>query len=358
MKTALPALIALLIFNAACDGEPTDLPGSGDPLPTATPASQGLDEAKLADATARIAREVGSRHCTVIVKNGHVVSETYNSGDRNTAHNVQSLSKNLGATLIGVAVTDGLLALDDKVSRYITPPSAMHPEATIRHVISQTSQSADLNRPTFRYDVTGGEVLNSLNDVVLAATGRRAYDYARERLLSRLGISHSRWGNSSTGRLEFGAGASFTCREMAKLGQLYLNNGKWQGDTILSEDFIRQAVRPNYKDANTIYGYTWYLNSNRDNETWKDANAGTKYGKIIKDAGSSFIAGFGFLSQIQLVSRYHNAVVVTLGTTISLDLAHPDKSSDQAWPAVAKAVDSGVYQGPFEGAYFSGEAIP
>ena len=303
-----------------------------------SPESQGLDSKAVQSAVDEISIETGSRFCTAIVKNGVIINETYYKGDANTDHNIQSLSKNLAATVVGVAITQGYFDLDDLMTDYMELPKGMTPGSTVRHVLSQVSESPDLDFPDFSYDTYG--VIGSLNDLLAATTGMSPRKFAKTQLLDKLGMNNTKWGWPLSGRIQMGAGARSTCRDVAKVGQLYLNSGVWHGERILSQSFIAEATRSNFPKANYIYGLTWWLNSAAKDEPWSSAMGKRHYGKVIKTAGSSLVVGFGFLSQIHLISRDHNAVVVTLGRTLTLDVDHPTKAADAFWPVVGKAIKS------------------
>jgi CubicO group peptidase (beta-lactamase class C family) len=103
--------------------------------------------------------------------------------------------------------------------------------------------------------------------IVEKATGKRIADYASEKLWKQIGTEYTaKW---SLDHFD-GQEKSFCCfystaRDFARLGQLYLNNGKWNGRQILSEHWVREATTPasNLVDKegkpNQCYGYQWWI---------------------------------------------------------------------------------------------------
>jgi CubicO group peptidase (beta-lactamase class C family) len=98
-----------------------------------------------------------------------------------------------------------------------------------------------------------------LSGAIQTATGRTAYDYALDVMLRPMGLEGIVWGADPEGRTTTYAGIQATLREFAKLGQLALDEGKWDGAALVSADWIRhttQAVDP----CQEQYRYLWHVN--------------------------------------------------------------------------------------------------
>ena len=112
---------------------------------------------------------------------------------------------------------------------------------------------------TFVYNTAGsiaiGQALENRVGVPLA-------DFAEMYLFAPLQISGAVWGNTPTGLPNGGSGLFLTTREMAKFGQLYIDDGKWQGEPVISSSWVRRSIQRhvelNWSDTSG-YGYQWWL---------------------------------------------------------------------------------------------------
>jgi CubicO group peptidase (beta-lactamase class C family) len=234
-----------------------------------------------------MARAVRTREaqCMLVMKNGSVIGE-WNWDSHFTKRNIElaSVTKSFGATLIGIAVSKGIIAVDDLASKYITEWQGTPKEGiTIRHLLAMTS-GLNESRPTVPardYYNTGGvdtivslvgrasnqivgtdssapryrtpgrsfsylDYTNSaaLSVVLRRATGENVRDFAERELLGPLGMSINEMTNPAAGDSLLGGWYRGGCDDVAKLVQLYLNRGRWGGVQILNREFIRDAVTP------------------------------------------------------------------------------------------------------------------
>ncbi len=105
---------------------------------------------------------------------------------------------------------------------------------------------------------TAGAV--TLGGVLERATKLPVDRFAKENLFSPLSIDKVEWQYIPTGTAMTGGGLGLRSRDLLKLGQLYLNRGKWNGKQIVSEQWVRQSVAPHAQvDDDTNYGYLWWL---------------------------------------------------------------------------------------------------
>jgi CubicO group peptidase (beta-lactamase class C family) len=115
-------------------------------------------------------------------------------------------------------------------------------------------------------------------------------DFADRYLFEPLGIEEFRWNVSPKGRAWIGGGARMIPREMLKIGQLMLNRGVWNGERILSEEWIdKSIVRQGNMLAGVDYGYLWqsswaYFGKERMTAFWASGNGG-QYIIVLPDAG-------------------------------------------------------------------------
>jgi len=267
----------------------TDWPTAG--WDTATPEEKGVDPGLLAEADARIPAELPNVSALLVVRGGAVVFErSYGGYDPADPLDVRSVTKSVVGTLVGIAVGDGALALDDTVGDLIPEriPTGADPRVaaiTVGSLLTMTSGLAwdagsdyqtliasrdwvglTLGLPVafdqgavYAYN-TGGSHLLSV--ILSAVTGQDTAAYAEERLFGPLGIEPGRWRRSPQGETNGGFGLNLTPRDMAKLGYLYLNGGRWDGDQLVPEDYVRRATA--YQSAGdatggTPYGFQWWV---------------------------------------------------------------------------------------------------
>ena len=261
----------------------------------ATPASHGIDPTALAAVDTRVATETPDLSALLVIRGGDIVFERYYHGQQpGEPINTRSVTKSVTGTLVGIALGEGKLrSLDQTVGELIPdriPPGAdpRVADVTIKQLLTMTSGLAwdagsdwptlttsdnwvelTLGLPvvgipgeTFVYN-TGGSHL--LGVIVAAATGQNLEDYAREKLFAPLGIAPGNWMSSPQGEPSAGSGLELTPRDMAKLGYLYLNGGRWDGVQIVPADYVAAATR--YQSAGDAtggyanYGYQWWVTS-------------------------------------------------------------------------------------------------
>lgn len=242
-------------------------------LPRSTPAEQGVDSDGLdAFVAAAGARDDVELHSLMVLRRGAVVAERWwqpYAADR--PHLLYSLSKSFTSTALGFAVAEGLVDLDATVLSYFPEFDA---EVTdrwsramrVRHVAAMASGHDD---ETFeRALVAGaGDLLLGLlrtppdrepgtvfaynqpctyavSAIVQRVSGGSLTGFLRPRLYEPLGIDAYGWRRDRTGREIGYAGLYTTTESIAKLGQLYLQDGEWQGEPVLSPEWVAEATRP------------------------------------------------------------------------------------------------------------------
>ena len=106
-----------------------------------------------------------------------------------------------------------------------------------------------------------------LAGIINATTGMTPLEFAEEHLFTPLGIERYGWQGDSQGLSYGGSDLVITPRAMAKIGLLYLKGGIWEGQRIVSTEWINQSINPHTHDANrtqhcwhiAYYGYLWWV---------------------------------------------------------------------------------------------------
>jgi CubicO group peptidase (beta-lactamase class C family) len=251
---------------------------------TADPADEGFDQAKLDELAAEAA--ANKSNCVLVTRHGKAVAEWYwNDGAPETAQEVYSATKSYTSTLVGIAQTEGLLDIDDKASEYIpewvgTPSE----DVTIKNLLSNdsgrqwagwqgdyigltTAPDRDAYAIGLGQDTAPGETwiynnsaIQTLDAVLEKATGMPTADYAEQKLFDPIGMTSSHMNTDSAGHASTYFGLQSTCRDMARYGYLFLQEGNWDGTEIVPADWVAEATTPS-QDINTNYGYLWWLNT-------------------------------------------------------------------------------------------------
>jgi len=273
--------------------EPARTRSAAHRLPQASPEQAGLDRGRL-EAMEQVVREWGIRS-VFVAKDGHRVWEWHDTGtDRPAA--VYSCTKSVLATLVGIAIDQGLIgSLNDPIGLYLPHAqlqvSEKAAEVKLKHLLAMTpgfdwpdfdkpykqlKQADDwirfvLDRPVvhqpgeaFTYNSGGSHLLAA---ILGEAVQQDTLAYAKAMLFEPLGIRRLQW-NKHRDLIEGGTGLHLSSQDLAKLGILYANGGSWEGRQIVSEDWIRQATRPHSKGLANYkppiyghYGLHWWVST-------------------------------------------------------------------------------------------------
>lgn len=100
----------------------------------------------------------------------------------------------------------------------------------------------------------------TLGPLLERATKQTVPDFAKTTLFQPLGIDSVKWQFQPLGNAMTGGGLQLRSRDLLKLGELYLDGGKWQGKQVISEDWVRRSLAPHANAReDTDYGYFWWL---------------------------------------------------------------------------------------------------
>ena len=339
-------------------------PGSG-PWKFGKPEDHGLDSEKLKIAANKVG-DIGGRQGIVFVRDGIIVYEQYWESEYHRAvptHRNASFSsgKSWGSSMVGVAVTEGLLRVDDLASTYHpSEESGFHPDVTIKHLLTMSSGGTLVRKPStkiprklgdnrprgkgidyirgdkpekpscpegygttiipgslFYYD---GVPADHLADIIANASGMTSHAYITEHLLKPLGVEEFAYqpeGIDSNGNIRIGGSIELSVRDMARLGQLWLNKGFWDGKPLIDPQYIKEATGPSANNPN--YGYLWWLNSS---------------GRVAKTPLSMYYAA-GAFGQYSFVLPEQNMVIATMGFRLE---SGPSQDPNAMWDILAEVL--------------------
>lgn len=210
-------------------------------------------------------------HEVIVIKDDKVVYERYDMGHRpDVKHALWSASKTFTATAIGFAVQEGLLSVQDPVTKFFSQdelpaqPSDTLGRVTVwnlltmtsgfkRDRIAETEGLRELN-PTkstlaepFIFEPGTQFKYNSMNTYLLSAiitklTGQKVVDYLKPRLFDPLGITDYWWKDSAEGISMGGWGLFLRPEDLGKMGLLFLHKGNWNGTQLLPESWFDEAM--------------------------------------------------------------------------------------------------------------------
>jgi CubicO group peptidase (beta-lactamase class C family) len=107
---------------------------------------------------------------------------------------------------------------------------------------------------------SGGNT-NLLGEVIRAATGQRMDAFAEQHLFAPLGITNYRWDHLNADTIHASGNLELQPRDMAKFGVLYLNGGVWEGQRIVSQEWVDASTQVHAPLTGGGYGYQWWLRS-------------------------------------------------------------------------------------------------
>ena len=353
------------------------------PWPAEPPEKHAISSARLEAFSKRLAAL--NTRALLIVRNGKIVHEWYAPGvDANRLYGTASLAKALvGGMSLLVALNDGRIQLDDPAAKY-TPAWRSDPlksKITIRHLAQHTSGIEDAEEGGKPHDqLTGwkgdfwkrkpdpisiaiqrapaifpaGERFHysnpgmaALGYAVTAALGKDIKSTLKDRVLDPLGVPASHWNISYRETYDVDGlkvhatwgGGTFSARATARVGQLMLQRGEWQGRQLLDPPAVRRvltyapAPRPERK-AQMDPAMSWWTN-----------HLG-RWPRVPRDA----FAGAGAGHQFMLVIPSLDLILVRYGTAM-------EPSQDRFWAALEENIGTPLME-IFEAPYPASKLIP
>ena len=270
-------------------------------LKRASAAACGVEPAALRELYLALGEK--QVHSMMITRHNQVIAEGWWTPYKpEYAHIQYSVSKSFVGTAIGIAVTQGLLTVDDTIlsilgDRLPSAPCENMQKLTVRNVLTMSTGHKDernMFQPgeswcysllTSYLDHTPGQEFRYISSstyllcaVIRKLTGKNVFDYLKENLFDPMGFSDAIWWENSPEGINTGFnGFNATAEDITKLGLLYLNRGVWNGKRILSEQWVDEAMSVQIDNAD-----------NRKNQKLGDRQG---FGILTED----WCSGYGYL---------------------------------------------------------------
>ena len=326
-------LVASLLLGCNSDDAPTEEqmyfpPNDGNlTWETKSIADLGWNQSAVQPLLAFL-EEKNSKSFIVLV-NGRIVMENYFNGhSATTPWYWASAGKTLTTTVTGIAQDEGLLNINNKVSDYLgtgwtSAPLAKENLITCKNLLSMNSGlddtlGDDVSPANLQYVADAGtrwayhNVYVKLQDVVAQASGQSWTNYFNTKLRDRIGMTGGSWIDAGDGLSVYWS----TSRNMARFGLMALNNGKWNGTTIVNENYLNQATNTS-QNLNQAYGYLWWLNGKTSYRL-----PGVQFqfnGTLIPNAPADMYSALGKNDQKIYVVPSMKMVIIRMG-----NVANPD----------------------------------
>lgn len=271
-----------------------------DSWPVATPESVGIERQRLVELVQEIQREghrVSDRHTegVLVLRHGKLVLEEYFWGMRpELTHIIASDTKSISSILTGIAIDQDKLGLDEEVVGYFPQYGERRwlrekYSIRLRDLLSMTAgvewpdkaaasgefmqrmlKSPDhvgfvldlprLQPPGNVYTYNNGLPI-LLGEILTRALDEPVNVFADRVLFAPLGIRNYTWTKLANGVPWLTGGMTMPPRDMAKIGQLMLQGGVWQGKRLLSRDWVTLATARQTRPRDYPYGFLWHLSS-------------------------------------------------------------------------------------------------
>ena len=257
----------------------------------------GFDTVAIYKMMNKVLKKNDYLHSILIVKDGKLVFEEYLNGwDPLRIQRVQSVTKSFTSTLVGIAINEGFInSIDDPIYKYLPEYDSLFDDAKkkilIKHLLTMSagfewnegatyykdpkkcdSHLADASGDYIKYVLQKPVVIepgtvysynsgfpNILGYIIEKESGMNITKFSYKYLFDPLGIKRSYWMPViGENRPSCAGGLRLMSRDMARYGELYLNNGEWNGKQVVQKDWIENSIDGIFDTKNgTKYGYFW-----------------------------------------------------------------------------------------------------
>ncbi len=256
--------------SPAAQEQPPDSASRGHRLPRTRPEAVGIAPAAILAFVDAAEQKLGGLHSFMLLRHGKVAAEGWWSPYApQHPHMLFSLSKSFTSTAVGLAVAEGHLTVDAPVLSFFPGEAPAKPDEhlaamQVRHLLTMsTGHDKDATGPSrsapdgdwvkaflslpVEHEPGTHFVYNSaatymLSAIVQKLTGETVLEYLRPRLFEPLGVAGATWESCPRGINVGGWGLSVKTEDIARFGQLYLQQGQWDGRQLVPEKWVEEAT--------------------------------------------------------------------------------------------------------------------
>ena len=357
IKIIIPATVAGILLSGC---------GAGDTKSNSLPRANTPKPLELATDSlwAKAEAENIELHSVMIVQHDSVIYEHWANGAHpDSLHILYSVSKTFTSLGTGLAISDSVLALDEKVIDIFPDclPDSISEELadmTVEDLLTMSSGHAHApelytditSKPdgnweaqflSYPVDYTPGTVFsyNSMGSFMLASaiqrrTGKKLLDYLDERLFKPMGIEGAEWVENPDGVNTGGWGLFLKTEDLAKAGLLMLNRGKWQGQQLIAEDWINAMSEPHIQSVQGTPNSLEFIPTDEDyiNSDWVQG-----YGYQVWRCRHNAYRADGTAGQFIIVIPDVDAVVVLTANSESYQ-----KEINLVWDYILPVLESNI----------------
>jgi len=320
-QLASAGIVAVLIAAAGLADE-TGMTYPARDWEEATPDSQAVNAAKLTLAVKYLENNVGRDGVKrlAIVRRGRLI---WQGSDIDRRHGIWSCTKSFTSTVLGLLIDDGKVKLNTRAQDYLPAMQHAYPGVTLRHFATMTSgyyavgdePRGDYTHGPSRTPFTPGDkplfvppgshyaywdsAMNQFGNVLTRVTGEPIEQTFARRIADPIGMDPESWDwgdfdevdgvvvNGGSGNN--GKHIQISARQFARFGHLFLNRGKWNGEQLISEEWVSAATTVQVSastpcghmasdiDGRRVYGFNWWVNGAKPDgqRKWSGAPRGT-----------------------------------------------------------------------------------
>ncbi|MCX6121257.1 MAG: serine hydrolase [Ignavibacteriales bacterium] len=292
-KQFIVVILGILLSTVELSSQSPQTDSAINYWPTSTPEKQGFNSLELAKLFDNVKDNNIDLNSIIIIRNGHLILEAYlYPFQKNVIHDIASVTKSITSLATGIAIDKGYIkSVNEPVLGFFSDRSVAHlnenkKALTIEHLLTMTSalcrnfqegeeqtvlmrQSGDcvqyfLDLPLV--DTPGKKFVYSslaphiLSTIITRTTGMNLLEFTQKNLFQPLGIKDVRWEAEQNGNTNGWGDLFIAPVDLAKIGYLVLNDGIWEGNRVISKEWIKRSSQPHvYEDSGTAYGYLWWL---------------------------------------------------------------------------------------------------
>ncbi|RDC58218.1 class C beta-lactamase-related serine hydrolase [Pedobacter chinensis] len=267
------------------------------PWKVSSPEEQGMSSLTLINGIQKLKQDNTNIHSLLVIRNDHIVLDAcFYPFQKNYVHDIASVTKSITSLLIGIAIDKGFIKNEDEQVITYFPEYTVKNDTLknirIKHLLNMASgwqcswndREKELQQmqenpdwvefmfalsfssePGEKFSYCSGNFY-LLAEILQRATKMKCHEFARKYLFDLLQFSNTYWEENDIG-VNFGWGDFIASPyDLAKIGCLLLNDGKWNGKQIISNEWLKKIKPLYYIHGTESYGYGWWLDSENPDE--------------------------------------------------------------------------------------------